>query len=46
MLKEFRDFAMRGNVIDLAVGIVSGFGADSYRYALEAALARLAPAAA
>ena len=28
---------------DLAVGIVSGFGADSYRYALEAALARLAP---
>ena len=31
---------------DLAVGIVSGFGADSYRYALEAALARLVPAAA
>ena len=26
---------------DLAVGVVSGFGADSYRYALEAALARL-----
>ena len=26
---------------DLAVGIVSGFGADSYRYALEAAIARL-----
>jgi 3-dehydroquinate dehydratase II len=26
---------------DLAVGIVSGFGADSYRYAIEAALARL-----
>ena len=26
---------------DLAVGIVSGFGVDSYRYALEAALARL-----
>ncbi len=26
---------------DLAVGIVSGFGADSYRYALEAVLARL-----
>jgi large conductance mechanosensitive channel len=24
MLKEFRDFAMRGNVIDLAVGIVIG----------------------
>jgi large conductance mechanosensitive channel len=29
MLKEFRDFAMRGNVIDLAVGIILGvaFGA-------------------
>ena len=27
---------------DLAVGVVCGFGADSYRYALEAAIARLA----
>ena len=27
---------------DLAVGVVSGFGADSYRYALEAAIKRLA----
>ena len=26
---------------DLAVGTIAGFGADSYRYALEAALARL-----
>ena len=26
---------------DLAVGVVAGFGADSYRYALEAAFARL-----
>ena len=24
MMKEFRDFAMRGNVIDMAVGIVIG----------------------
>lgn len=24
MLKEFREFAMRGNVIDLAVGVVIG----------------------
>ncbi|MDA0230744.1 MAG: large conductance mechanosensitive channel protein MscL [Proteobacteria bacterium] len=24
MLKEFRDFAMRGNVIDMAVGIIIG----------------------
>ena len=30
---------------DLAVGVVSGFGADSYRYALDAAIARLAPPA-
>ena len=27
---------------DLAIGVVCGFGADSYRYALEAALTRLA----
>ena len=29
MLKEFREFAMRGNVLDLAIGIVIGsaFGA-------------------
>ena len=29
MLKEFRDFAMKGNVIDLAVGVIIGaaFGA-------------------
>ena len=29
MLKEFRDFAMRGNVVDLAVGVIIGaaFGA-------------------
>lgn len=26
---------------DLAVGVVCGFGADSYRYALDAAIARL-----
>ena len=26
---------------DIAVGVVAGFGADSYRYALEAAIARL-----
>lgn len=24
MLKEFRDFAMRGNVVDLAIGIIIG----------------------
>jgi 3-dehydroquinate dehydratase-2 len=31
---------------DLAVGVVSGFGADSYRYALDAALARISEPAA
>jgi 3-dehydroquinate dehydratase-2 len=29
---------------DLAVGVVAGFGADSYRYALDAAIKRLADA--
>ena len=29
---------------DLAVGVVAGFGVDSYRYALDAALSRLAAA--
>ena len=24
MLKEFREFAMRGNVVDLAVGVIMG----------------------
>ena len=24
LLKEFRDFAMRGNVVDMAVGIIIG----------------------
>lgn len=24
ILKEFRDFAMRGNVVDLAVGVIIG----------------------
>lgn len=24
MLKEFRDFAMRGNVVDLAIGVILG----------------------
>lgn len=26
MLKEFRDFAMKGNVIDMAIGIIIGAG--------------------
>jgi 3-dehydroquinate dehydratase-2 len=29
---------------DLAVGVIAGFGADSYRYALDAAFRRLDPA--
>ena len=38
MLKEFRDFAMRGNVIDLAVGIIiaaaKAAGAATLNYGL------------
>jgi 3-dehydroquinate dehydratase-2 len=34
-------FRHRSYLSDLAVGVVCGFGADSYRYALDAALARL-----
>lgn len=30
---------------DLAVGVIAGFGADSYRYALQAAIARLSQTA-
>ena len=28
MMKEFRDFAVRGNVVDMAVGVVIGFRKD------------------
>ena len=34
-------FRQHSYLSDLAVGVVCGFGADSYRYALDAALARL-----
>jgi len=36
------DFRRLSYFSDLAVGVVCGFGPDSYRYALDAALARLA----
>ena len=35
-------FRRHSYVSDLAVGVVAGFGADSYRYALDAAIRRLA----
>ena len=35
-------FRQHSYVSALAVGVVSGFGADSYRYALDAAIRRLA----
>jgi 3-dehydroquinate dehydratase-2 len=38
-------FRHHSYVSDLAVGVVAGFGADSYRYALDAAIRRLAAAA-
>lgn len=34
-------FRQRSYFSDLAVGVVCGFGADSYRYALDAAIRRL-----
>ena len=34
-------FRHRSYFSDLALGVISGFGADSYRYALDAALLRL-----
>ena len=34
-------FRHHSYVSDLAVGVIAGFGADSYRYALDAAIARL-----
>lgn len=35
------DFRRHSYFSDLALGVVCGFGADSYRYALEAAIKRL-----
>jgi hypothetical protein len=32
VIKEFRDFAMRGNVVDMAVGIIVGVGLSSGSY--------------
>ncbi|WP_132998929.1 type II 3-dehydroquinate dehydratase [Luteimonas arsenica] len=37
-------FRRQSHFSDLAAGVVCGFGAASYSYALDAALARLAPA--
>jgi len=38
-------FRRHSYLSDIAVGVITGFGADSYRLALDAALARLARAA-
>jgi 3-dehydroquinate dehydratase-2 len=38
-------FRRHSYLSDLAVGVITGFGADSYRLALDAAIARLARAA-
>ena len=32
MFKEFKEFALKGNVIDLAVGIIIGAAFNSIRY--------------
>ena len=39
-------FRQRSYFSDKAVGVICGFGADSYRYAMDAALTRLAAASA
>jgi hypothetical protein len=36
MMKEFEDFAMRGNVVDMAVGIIIGTTRFSLARGLEA----------
>lgn len=36
-------FRHHSYLADIAVGVICGFGADSYRLALDAAIARLAP---
>ena len=33
MLKDFKEFAMRGNVVDMAVGIIIGAAWDHYQFA-------------
>ena len=38
-------FRRHSYLSDIAVGVIVGFGADSYRLALDAAIARLAHAA-
>src|SRR3979490_545012 len=38
MLKEFREFAMKGNVVDLAVGVIIGAGFGSTATSLVAAI--------
>ena len=38
-------FRQHSYLSDKAVGVICGFGADSYRYAMDAALLRLAAAA-
>ncbi len=38
-------FRQRSYLSDKAVGVICGFGADSYRYAMDAALARVGAAA-
>ena len=38
MMSEFKEFALKGNVMDLAVGVISGLGAKGYELALAYAL--------
>ena len=40
-VKEFKEFAMRGNVVDLAVGVVIGAAAEGEQVAAAAGLVHL-----
>ena len=41
ILSEFREFIARGNVVDLAVGVICGLGPAGYGLALDHALRQL-----
>ena len=48
MLKEFKEFAMRGNVIDMAVGVIIGgaFGTIAKSLVADVLMGRRAPSTA
>ena len=41
LIQEFKEFAIKGNVIDLAVGVITGLGSEGYLLALEYLLSKI-----